>query len=101
MQKAPNAQDLAFAPILNQITVPHTAGAVSLNEEDRFYAITEVRAAGAWTCAYKNSDPNADDQNRNGSGNQLFPVPWIVERAVFTDVTEVSGYFIPAMKVGR
>jgi len=72
------------------------AGVVNLSAPKKMYVILEVRAAGAWSLTYRNSDTQAPPYTRNGSGNALFPQEFVCEQAVFTGVTEVSGYWIEA-----
>lgn len=97
MGKMIQAQDVARAPFSNAFTLQDNAGAVVLNDPERVYAITEVRASGAWTASYSNSDRDGEVYTRNGSGNSQFtPIPWVAEDVSFSGVDEVSGYWIPA-----
>lgn len=111
--KVPNQQSIAVSRILNHFTFQANhrvneydlgsaailagAGTVSLQDPKKIYVILEVRAAGAWSVAYRNSDSKAGPYTRNGSGNAVFPQEFICERAQFTGVTEVSGYWIGAI----
>ncbi len=96
MQRFIQAQDVARAQFANHFTEPHSGGAVNLVDEKKIFAITEVRAGGAWSCVYFNSDKEGREFTRNGSGNASFFIPWVAETMRFTGVTEVSGYWIPA-----
>lgn len=100
MNRFIQAQDVARAPYANHFTVPHSGGAVTLINDKKIFAITEVRSAGAWSCIYFNSDEEGIEYTRNGNGNASFFIPWVAEHLRFTGVTEVSGYWIPAGLVG-
>ncbi|MBE7411402.1 MAG: hypothetical protein HS129_04945 [Leptospiraceae bacterium] len=90
----PNDQERG--EIQNNFTLQGSGGALVLNDRDKLYLITEVRASGAWSCNYTNS--KGESYTRNGSGNTLLHPPWSAEILVFSGILEVSGYF---MEVGN
>ncbi|PJZ51562.1 hypothetical protein CH380_19120 [Leptospira adleri] len=110
MRKVFTAQDLELSRINNHFTIP----LVSVDEEgnpipspkivltnpERIFVILEVRAAGPWTITYLNNSAKDEEQEytRNGNGNEQFTVPFSVEKATLTGISEVSGYFIPVFK---
>lgn len=97
MQRFIQRQDIDRAKCSNHFTLQGSAGALVLQDPNRIYAITEVRAAGAWSCTFSNSDPDGLVYTRNGSGSGQFnPVPWVGEVFNFTGIQEVSGFWIPA-----
>lgn len=98
MRKLVNFQEHELAKVQNHFTQQGEAGVVSLADEQLYFAILEVRAAGAWTCIYNNLDPNRDVSTRNGNGDLSFAVPWIVNTANFTGVEEISGYYVKGMR---
>ncbi|MDI7166627.1 hypothetical protein [Leptospira santarosai] len=101
MRKSFTVQDLELARINNHFTIPLNGGngnsEIILNDKEKIFVILEVRALGAWTIDYLNNSAKDEIQEytRNGNGNEQFTVPFAVEKATLTGISEVSGFFIP------
>ncbi|WP_154696766.1 hypothetical protein [Leptospira interrogans] len=107
MRKTFTIQDLELSRINNHFTtplvtvneegVPIPNPKIVLNDSKRIFVILEVRASGPWAIDFMNNSAKDNVQNyiRNGNGSEQFTVPFAVESATLTGISEVSGYFIP------